>query len=256
MKIVGTIKNIWKIEDLRTKLGITILFILIYRFGSFIVLPGIDPASLADLKQQTSGGLLSLLDMFSGGAFSNASIFALGIMPYISASIVVQLLGIAVPYFQKMQQEGESGRRKINQITRYLTVAILLLQGPSYLVNLKVQIGQAMGGIPENLSSFWGFTLPSVIILCAGSMFVMWLGERMTDKGIGNGISMLIMIGIIARLPQAITQEFIVKMNENGAGVYNVLARSGYIRGSYRLCRIAGTGHTQNTRTVRQTRNR
>ena len=218
MKIVGTIKNIWKIEDLRTKLGITILFILIYRFGSFIVLPGIDPASLADLKQQTSGGLLSLLDMFSGGAFSNASIFALGIMPYISASIVVQLLGIAVPYFQKMQQEGESGRRKINQITRYLTVAILLLQGPSYLVNLKVQIGQAMGGIPENLSSFWGFTLPSVIILCAGSMFVMWLGERMTDKGIGNGISMLIMIGIIARLPQAITQEFIVKMNENGAG--------------------------------------
>ena len=180
MKIVGTIKNIWKIEDLRTKLGITILFILIYRFGSFIVLPGIDPASLADLKQQTSGGLLSLLDMFSGGAFSNASIFALGIMPYISASIV--------------------------------------LQGPSYLVNLKVQIGQAMGGIPENLSSFWGFTLPSVIILCAGSMFVMWLGERMTDKGIGNGISMLIMIGIIARLPQAITQEFIVKMNENGAG--------------------------------------
>ena len=122
MKIVGTIKNIWKIEDLRTKLGITILFILIYRFGSFIVLPGIDPASLADLKQQTSGGLLSLLDMFSGGAFSNASIFALGIMPYISASIVVQLLGIAVPYFQKMQQEGESGRRKINQITRYLTV--------------------------------------------------------------------------------------------------------------------------------------
>jgi len=218
MKIIETIKNIWKIEDLRTKLGITLLFILIYRFGSFIVLPGIDPSYLASLKQQTSGGLLSLLDMFSGGAFSNASIFALGIMPYISASIVVQLLGIAVPYFQKMQKEGESGRRKINQITRYLTVAILLFQGPSYLVNLKVQIGQAMSGIPDTLNSFWGFTLPSIIILCAGSMFVMWLGERITDKGIGNGISMLIMIGIIARLPQAITQEFIVKLGENGAG--------------------------------------
>lgn len=217
MKIIETIKNIWKIEDLRTKLGITLLFILIYRFGSFIVLPGIDPSYLASLKQQTSGGLLSLLDMFSGGAFSNASIFALGIMPYISASIVVQLLGIAVPYFQKMQKEGESGRRKINQITRYLTVAILLFQGPSYLVNLKVQIGQAMSGIPDALNS-WGFTLPSIIILCAGSMFVMWLGERITDKGIGNGISMLIMIGIIARLPQAITQEFIVKLGENGAG--------------------------------------
>ena len=218
MKIIETIKNIWKIEDLRTKLGITLLFILIYRFGSFIVLPGIDPSYLASLKQQTSGGLLSLLDMFSGGAFSNASIFALGIMPYISASIVVQLLGIAVPYFQKMQKEGESGRRKINQITRYLTVAILLFHGPSYLVNLKVQIGQAMSGIPDALNSFWGFTLPSIIILCAGSMFVMWLGERITDKGIGNGISMLIMIGIIARLPQAITQEFIVKLGENGAG--------------------------------------
>ena len=202
MKIIETIKNIWKIEDLRTKLGITLLFILIYRFGSFIVLPGIDPSYLASLKQQTSGGLLSLLDMFSGGAFSNASILSLGIMPYISASIVVQLLGIAVPYFQKMQKEGESGRRKINQITRYL----------------KVQIGQAMSGIPDALNSFWGFTLPSIIILCAGSMFVMWLGERITDKGIGNGISMLIMIGIIARLPQAITQEFIVKLGENGAG--------------------------------------
>lgn len=218
MKLIETIKNIWKIEDLRTKLGITILFILIYRFGSFVILPGIDPSYLASLKQQTSGGLLSLLDMFSGGAFSNASIFALGIMPYITASIVVQLLGIAVPYFQKMQNEGESGRRKINQITRYLTVAILLLQGPSYLVNLKAQISRAIGVMPEALSSFWGFTMPSVLILCAGSMFVMWLGERITDKGIGNGISMLIMIGIIARLPQAITQEFIVKMNENGAG--------------------------------------
>ncbi len=218
MKIIETIKNIWKIEDLKSKLGVTLLFVLIYRFGSFIVLPGINPADLANLQSQTKDGLLSLLDMFSGGAFSNASIFALGIMPYISASIVVQLLGIAVPYFQKMQREGESGRRKLNQITRYLTVAILMLQAPSYLVNVKMQIGQSLGGVPENLQSFLGFTLPSMLVLTAGSMFVMWLGERITDKGIGNGISILIMIGIIARLPQALTQELIVKFTENGAG--------------------------------------
>ena len=214
ISIVRTLTNIWKIEDLRMKLGITMLFILIYRFGSFIVLPGIDPASLAALKSQTSGGLLALLDMFSGGAFSNASIFALGIMPYISASIVVQLLGVAVPYFQKMQKEGESGRRKLNQITRYLTVAILLLQGPSYLVNLKMQLHAAGGMIPPG---FW-FTMSSTLILCAGSMFVMWLGERMTDKGIGNGISMLIMIGIISRFPSAVTQELIFRVNDTGAG--------------------------------------
>ncbi|MDR1543546.1 MAG: preprotein translocase subunit SecY [Prevotellaceae bacterium] len=207
----GTLGNIWKIEDLRTKIGVTILFILIYRFGSFIVLPGIDPSALANLKNQTSGGLLALLDMFSGGAFSNASIFALGIMPYISASIVVQLLGIAVPYFQKMQREGESGRRRLNQITRYLTVAILLVQGPSYLVNLKYQLQGAVQ------MDFW-FNISSTIILCAGSMFVMWLGERMTDKGIGNGISMLIMIGIIARFPSAVTQELVNKTSENGTG--------------------------------------
>ncbi|MDR0828627.1 MAG: preprotein translocase subunit SecY [Prevotellaceae bacterium] len=208
-----TLKNIWKIEDLKAKLGVTILFILIYRFGSFIVLPGIDPNTLAGLHDQTKGGLLALLDMFSGGAFSNASIFALGIMPYISASIVVQLLGIAVPYFQKMQKEGESGRRKMNQITRYLTVLILLVQGPSYLVNLNYQMHQ-MGGVPLD---FW-FNFSSTIILCAGSMFVMWLGERMTDKGIGNGISMLIMIGIVARLLPSITQEFTNKTTETGGG--------------------------------------
>ena len=220
MKFIETLKNIWKIEELRNKLGMTILFILIYRFGSFIVLPGINPEALTALKQQTSSGLMSLLDMFSGGAFSNASIFALGIMPYISASIVVQLLTIAIPYFQKMQREGESGRNKINRITRYLTVAILLFQGPSYLVNLKVQMMHAGSMMPEGL---W-FSISSTLILCAGSMFVMWLGERMTDRGIGNGISMIIMIGIIARFPAAIMQEFISRTTDAAGGLVMFLA--------------------------------
>ena len=220
MKFIETLKNIWKVEELRNKLGMTILFILIYRFGSFIVLPGIDPEALTALQQQTSSGLMSLLDMFSGGAFSNASIFALGIMPYISASIVVQLLTIAIPYFQKMQREGESGRNKINRITRYLTVAILLFQGPSYLVNLKVQMLHAGSVMPEGL---W-FSISSTLILCAGSMFVMWLGERMTDRGIGNGISMIIMIGIIARFPAAIIQEFISRTTDAAGGLVMFLA--------------------------------
>ena len=220
MKFIETIKNIWKIEELRNKLGMTILFILIYRFGSFIVLPGINPEALTALQQQTSSGLMSLLDMFSGGAFSNASIFALGIMPYISASIVVQLLTIAIPYFQKMQREGESGRNKINRITRYLTVAILLFQGPSYLVNLKVQMLHAGSVMPEGL---W-FSISSTLILCAGSMFVMWLGERMTDRGIGNGISMIIMIGIIARFPAALIQEFISRTTDAAGGLVMFLA--------------------------------
>ena len=215
MKFIETLKNIWKIEELRSKILTTLLFVLIYRFGSFVVLPGIDPEALVALKSQTSGGLMSLLDMFSGGAFSNASIFALGIMPYITASIVVQLLTIAIPYFQKMQREGESGRRKMNQLTRYLTVAILLIQGPSYLVNLKVQLGHAGAAMPAGV---W-FSIASTIILCAGSMFVMWLGERMTDRGIGNGISMLIMIGIIARFPGALLQEFTSRLNDAGGGL-------------------------------------
>ena len=212
-KFIQTIQNIWKIEDLRSRLLTTLLFVLIYRFGSFVVLPGIDPTALTALQAQTAGGLMALLDMFSGGAFSNASIFALGIMPYISASIVIQLLTIAVPYFQKMQKEGESGRQKMNQITRYLTVAILLFQGPSYLVNLSVQMAQAGQAVAVGFN--W-FTISSTILLCAGSMFVMWLGERITDRGIGNGISFIILIGIIARFPAAIIQEFSSRLNEGG----------------------------------------
>lgn len=202
-KFIETLKNCWKIEDLRQRLLIVLLFTAIYRFGSFIVLPGINPGQLEKLQSQTSGGLMSLLDMFSGGAFSNASIFALGIMPYISASIVMQLLAVAVPYFQKMQREGESGRKKISWYTRVLTVAILLFQAPMYLINLRTQ---AMDALASGIS--WQvFIIPASLILAAGSMFILWLGERITDKGIGNGVSIIIMLGIIARLPQAFVQE-------------------------------------------------
>ena len=214
-KAIETLKNIWKIEDLRQRILITILFVAIYRFGSYVVLPGINPAMLTQLHQQTSEGLLALLNMFSGGAFSNASIFALGIMPYISASIVIQLLGIAVPYFQKLQREGESGRRKMNQYTRYLTILILLVQAPSYLLNLKMQAGPSL-----NASLDWTlFMVTSTIILAAGSMFILWLGERITDKGIGNGISFIILIGIIARLPQSLFQELISRMTDKTGGL-------------------------------------
>ena len=211
-KFIQTIKNIYKIEELRTRIGYTLLLVLIYRLGCFIVLPGIDPGRLADLQSSTQEGLVGLLNMFSGGAFGNASIFALGVMPYISASIVVQLLGIFVPYFRKLQQEGESGRRKMNQITRYLTILILCIQGPAYVT----------GMIPANAVvapwSGFAFNLISTIILMAGSMFVMWLGERITDRGIGNGISIIIMIGIVARLPYALVAEIGAKLTGNGVG--------------------------------------
>lgn len=211
MRLVQTIKNIAKIEDLKARILYTLAIILLYRLGSFITLPGVDPSQLDQLRDQTSGGIMGLLDMFSGGAFSQASIFALGIMPYISASIVIQLLTIVFPYFQKMQKEGESGRRKMNQYTRYLTVVILILQAPTYLVNIT-------NVLPPSAFVLSGtfFKISSVIILTAGTMFVMWLGEKITDKGIGNGISLIIMIGIIARFPSSFIFEAGLRMNGSG----------------------------------------
>ncbi len=214
MKLIQTLKNIWKIEELRTRLLTTLGFVAVYRFCSFIVLPGIDTSSLTALNEQTREGIMSILDMFSGGAFSNASIVALGIMPYISASIVIQLLGMVVPYFQKLQREGESGRRKMNQYTRYLTLIVLVLQAPAYLANLSVQMNEVGSQLPPG---FW-FKLSSVVILTAGSMFTLWIGERITDKGIGNGVSFIILIGIIARLPQALTQEFVSRFSMSSGG--------------------------------------
>lgn len=211
MKFFQTIRNIYRIEDLRARIMYTLLIVALYRLGKYITLPGVDPSMLANLKGQTSSGIMGLLDMFSGGAFSQASVFALGIMPYISASIVIQLLGIVFPYFQKMQKEGESGRRKLNQYTRYLTVFILALQGPSYLANLHAVL-------PAEAFVLNGtfFTISSVIILTAGTIFVMWLGERITDKGIGNGISIIIMVGILSRFPASFIFEAGTRINGSG----------------------------------------
>ena len=204
-KLFTTLSNIWKIEDLRVRILNTLLFLLIYRIGSFIVLPGVNPVAL---ENQQKEGLLGLLNMFAGGSFSRASIFALGVMPYISASIVVQLLGIAIPYFQKMQKEGESGRKKLNQLTRYLTVIITLVQATAYA---RTQIAVDAKFMPEP----W-FTISAMVILTAGTLFVMWLGEKITDKGIGNGISLIIMTGIIAQLPSGILSEFQSRIGGNG----------------------------------------
>jgi preprotein translocase subunit SecY len=225
-KFIETIRNIYKIEELRKRILYTIGIIAIYRLGSYVVLPGVDPNMLTNLQNQGSSGLMGLLNMFSGGAFSHASIFALGIMPYISASIVIQLLGMAIPYFQRLQREGESGTRKINQITRYLTVAIVAFQAPAYIANLVSQVP------PEAITPFSAavtrppvyFWVSSTIILISGTLFVMWLGEKITDKGVGNGISLIIMIGIIARLPGALFQEFVSRIVEtNGGMVYFLL---------------------------------
>ena len=209
-KFIDTIKNIYKIEELRKRIIYTVLLILVYRLGCFVVVPGIDPTQLDVLAAQTgNNGLLGLLDMFSGGAFSNASIFALGVMPYISASIVIQLLGIMIPYFQRLQRDGENGRRKMNQWTRYLTIVILALQGPAYLTNLHAQL-------PETAFLIKGFSFNffATMVLIGGTMFIMWLGERITDRGLGNGISLIIMIGIVARLPYALAAEFTSKMGQ------------------------------------------
>ena len=209
-KLVETILNIWKIDELKNRILITLGFLLVYRLGSFVVLPGVNPQMLGNLASQTSNGVMGLLDMFSGGAFSNASILGLGIMPYISASIVVQLLGMVIPYFQRLQRDGESGRNKINQITRLLTVAILLLQAPAYIANLYMQLPPEAFAMDRTL-----FTFASTVILTAGTMFVMWLGEKITDRGIGNGISLIIMVGIIARLPHSLIAEFADKLSVN-----------------------------------------
>ena len=219
-KFIETIKNIFKIEELRKRIGYTLLLLLIYRLGCFIVLPGIDAAGLAKLQNTASEGLVGLLNMFSGGAFGNASIFALGVMPYISASIVIQLLGVFVPYFRKLQMEGESGRKKMNQLTRYLTIAIICIQGPAYIATLHNQIpAQAFLAVSTLGWSNFAYNLVATVILMAGSMFVMWLGERITDRGIGNGISIIIMIGIVARLPFALAAEISEKLSTTNGGL-------------------------------------
>ncbi|MDO9594237.1 MAG: preprotein translocase subunit SecY [Lutibacter sp.] len=219
-KFIQTIRDIWTIEDLRNKILLTLGFMAIYRFAAQVPLPGIDiTVAQAALQNQTSGGgILGLLDMFTGGAFAQASIVALGIMPYISASIVVQLMGIAVPYLQKLQKDGESGRKKINQITRWLTIAITMVQGPAYITNIYQLIPSS--AIYISGSMFW---LTSMVVLTAGTIFAMWLGEKITDKGIGNGISLLIMIGIIARFPESFIQEVVSKVTASNGGMIMIL---------------------------------
>ena len=216
-----TLKNIWKIEELKNRIFITLFFLAIYRLGAQVVLPGIDSVQLAELSSRTQGGgLLGILNAFTGGAFANASVFALGIMPYISASIVVQLMGIAVPYLQKLQKEGESGRKTINQITRWLTILICVVQAPAYLYSLGAL------GVPESafiLGKTPVFVFSSVVILVTGCVFAMWLGEKITDKGIGNGISLLITVGIIASLPQAFFQEFTSRDTQSNGGAITIL---------------------------------
>ena len=213
--------NIWKIEELRERILLTLFLLAIYRIGAQIVLPGIDPIQLSELADRTGGGgLLGVLNMFTGGAFANASVFALGIMPYISASIVVQLMGIAIPYLQKLQKDGESGRRKINQITRWLTIAICVFQAPAYLYSLGAL------GVPDSafiLGKGISFIIPSVIILVTGTIFAMWLGEKITDKGVGNGISLLITVGIVATLPMSFAQEFSSRLIGSNGGLIVVL---------------------------------
>lgn len=219
-KFLEILSNIWKIDELKSRIIVTLTLLLVYRFGAQIVLPGIDTTQLAQLSTNTDQGILGILNAFTGGAFANASVFALGIMPYISASIVVQLMGMAIPYLQKLQKEGESGRKTLNQITRWLTIAICVVQAPAYLYSLGAL------GVPDSafvLGKGLDFMIPSIIILVTGTVFAMWLGEKITDKGIGNGISLLIMVGIIANLPQAFVQEFISRTTTGNGGLMFML---------------------------------
>ena len=219
-KFIQALQDIWKIEELRNKILLTLGFMAVYRFAAQVPLPGINVAAAQQALQNQAGdgGLLGILNMFTGGAFAQASVMALGIMPYISASIVVQLMGIAIPYLQKLQRDGESGRRKINQITRWLTIGITLVQGPAYLTNLSSLIPGSAFVVPQGM--FW---VSSIVLLTSGTVFAMWLGEKITDKGIGNGISLLIMIGIIARFPQSFLQEFVSKLSQGGGGLIMIL---------------------------------
>ena len=222
-KLRETLKNIYKIEELRKRIGYTLLLLLVYRLGCFVVIPGINPNLLGEgsalASQMDNNSLLGLLNVFSGGAFANAAIFALGVMPYITASIIIQLLGIMIPYFQKMQKEGESGRRKMNQWTRFLTIGVLLLQGPAYMANLYNQLPQEA----FVYGSTFMFTAYSTVILIAGTMFIMWLGEKITDKGIGNGVSLIIMIGIVARLPHALLAEVNARFNTSNGSLIMII---------------------------------
>lgn len=211
-RFLDTLRNIWAIEELRQRILTTLALVLVYRLGSYVVLPGIDINALDDARSRAgeSGGLVGLINMFAGGAFLRASVFGLGIMPYITASIIIQLLGMAVPYFQKLQRDGESGRKKINQYTRLLTIGVTAVQAPGYIASIK----QTAPGAFTDLSTFWW--VQTIVILVTGTMFVMWLGERITDKGLGNGISLIIMIGIISRLPFAFLSEVKSRMSGNG----------------------------------------
>ncbi|CAM1341880.1 Preprotein translocase, membrane subunit SecY [Tenacibaculum aestuarii] len=220
MNFINTLKDIWKIEELKEKLLLTLGLIAVYRFMAAVPLPGIDPTQLTALKDSTSDGLLGLLNAFTGGAFARASVMALGIMPYISASIVVQLMGIAVPYLQKLQKDGESGRKKITQITRWLTIAITLFQAPTYIGVIQNQMGLPAEAFLVTGATFW---VSSIILLSAGTIFAMWLGERITDKGVGNGISLLITVGIIANFPAAFIQELVAKQTAGAGGIMMIL---------------------------------
>jgi preprotein translocase subunit SecY len=219
-KFIDSFVNAWKIEELKNRILVTLGILLVYRFGAQVTLPGIDATQLGNLTSQTDEGIGWLINVFTGGAFSQASVFALGIMPYISASIVVQLMGIAVPYLQKLQKDGESGRKKINQITRWLTILITLVQAPGYIFNLNATLPKE-AFVPEFFSFI--FLSVSVLILVTGTIFAMWLGEKITDKGIGNGISLLIMVGIIARMPQSFMQEITSRTTQANGGVMMIV---------------------------------